>query len=108
MMTFGDFFKKVILPIALIEILLLFFNHLYMVDGEVNIFYLWILVGIPFGMRRMCLWLIPKNYDIGGAMGIIAVNFVVGGLIGGFVALIQIVQAIWYCLKGLVQLIKRK
>lgn len=105
MITFGDFLKKVIAPITLIGFLLLLFKPLYMVEGEVEVLYLWILVGIPFGMRRMCLWLIPRNYDIGGGMAIIALNFIIGGLIGGFVAIFQILQALWYCLRALRQIV---
>jgi hypothetical protein len=99
MVTVGEFMKKVVLPIVIVGALLLLFKPMYMNDGKLNILNLWILVGIPFGMRRMCLWLIPRNYDIAGAIGIVAVNFIVGGLIGGVVVVVQLVQAVWYCLK---------
>jgi len=99
MVTVGEFFKKVVLPVVLIGLLLLLFKPLYMSDGEMNYLYMWILVGIPFGMKRMCMWLIPWNYGIAGTVGIIALNFIIGGLIGGVVAVVYMVQAVWYCLK---------
>lgn len=99
MVTFGEFMKKVVLPVAVVGALLLLFRPIYMSDGKLNILYMWILVGIPFGVRRMFLWLIPRNYDIGGAIGIIALNFIVGGLIGGVMVVVQLAQAVWYCLK---------
>lgn len=99
MVTVGGFFKKVVLPIAAIGLLLLLFKPIYMVDGTVDFFYLWLLVGIPFGMRKMCMWFIPHNYDIGGTAAIFALNFIIGGLIGGGVAIVRIIQAIWYCMR---------
>ena len=48
-------------------------------------FLYWILAGCPFGIRRMCLWLIPKNFGISGSIGVLALNCIAGGLIGGIV-----------------------
>lgn len=39
-------------------------------------------VGMPFGIHRMCIWLLPKNFDIGGTVGVWAMNIIVGCLIG--------------------------
>lgn len=103
-----EFIKKVILPVALIGILVLLFQPIYMVDGKINYLYMWILVGIPFGVRRMWIWLIPKNHDLGATVGIVAVNFIVGGLIGGFAAIAQLIQAVWYCLKCVIAIFKKK
>jgi len=107
MVTVGEFFKKVILPVALIGLLLLLFKPIYMSDGEVNYLYMWLLVGIPFGMQKMCVWLVPWNYGISGTVGIIALNFIVGGLIGGVVAVVRVVQAVWYCLRSLTAIARR-
>lgn len=107
MVSGKDFLKKVIVPVVLIGLLLLLFKPIYMADGEMNYLYMWILVGIPFGMRRMCMWLIPKNYGIAGTVGIIAFNFIIGGLIGGFVVVIQVLQAVWYCLKCVASIFKK-
>ena len=43
-------------------------------------FLYWILTGCPFGIRRMCLWLIPKNFGISGSIGVLALNCIAGGL----------------------------
>lgn len=102
-----EFLKKVVLPVGLVGILLVFFKPLYMAGGELNYFYLWLLVGIPFGMRRMCLWVVPLNHDMTAAAGIIALNLIVGGLIGGVVVVVQLLHAVWYCLKCIVYGMKR-
>jgi len=46
------------------------------------------------------------NYGIAGSVGIIAFNFIIGGLIGGFVAVFRLMQAVWYCLKCLAGLVR--
>ena len=39
-------------------------------------------VGMPFGIHRMCIWILPKNFDIGGTVGVWAMNIIVCCLIG--------------------------
>ena len=41
----------------------------------------------------MFVWLVPHGYDLGGSVGIIAVNFIVGGLI---ILTWRLVVAVWY------------
>ena len=57
-------------------------------------FLYWIIAGCPFGIRRMCLWLIPKNFGISGSIGVIALNCIIGGLIGGVVLIFKIIRII--------------
>ena len=71
------FLKEVVLPIALAFCLASFLKPIYMHDGVCDYFLMWICVGLPFGIRRMCLWLVPSGY------GIFALNLIIGGLIGG-------------------------
>lgn len=54
-------------------------------------FLYWIIAGCPFGIRRMCLWLIPKNFGISGSIGVLALNCIIGGLIGGVVLIFKII-----------------
>lgn len=63
---------------------------------------LWLLAGIPFGIRRMFLWIIPKGFDIGGTVGVIAFNFIVGGLIGGVSMTWQVGVSIFVLARGIV------
>mgnify|MGYP005802773717 FL=1 len=65
------FFKKVVLPVALAAFLFFLFRPVCTEEnGAVNYVLLWILCGIPFGIRRMFVWLVPHGYDIGGTVGI--------------------------------------
>ena len=77
------FLKEVVLPIALAFCLASFLKPIYMPDGVCDYFLMWICVGLPFGIRRMCLWLVPSGYGISGSVGIFALNLIIGSLIGG-------------------------
>lgn len=57
-------------------------------------FLYWILAGCPFGIRRMWLWLIPKNFGISGSIGVLALNCIAGGLIGGIVLIFKIISIV--------------
>ena len=91
-----DFFKKVIIPVILIAILFYFGENIFTQNGETNYFYVWLFCGVPFGIRRMFLWLIPVNHDFTTTVEIFAVNIIVGGLIGCIVIVWQLLVAAWY------------
>ncbi len=57
-----------------------------------NYFMFWIITGMPFGIRFMCLKLIPKGYGLTSAIGVFALNMVIGGLIGGAMLMAAIVK----------------
>ena len=91
-----DFFKKTILPVVIAVCLLLMFKNVFTENGQTNYFYIWLCCGIPFGIRRMFVWLVPHGYDIAGAVGIVALNFIVGGIIGGVILIWRLAVAVWY------------
>ena len=82
---------KVILPALAIGIWVLTCYPVCNKAEGFDFFLFWILVGVPFGIRKMCMVLIPKNFGIAGSMGVLALNAVVGGLIGGVVLIIKVV-----------------
>ena len=95
-----NFLQKVVLPVVLAVFLFFLFRPVCAEEnGTINYVLLWILCGIPFGIRRMFLWLVPRNYDIAGTVGIWAVNFIVGGLIGGVVLIWRLACAVFYLFK---------
>lgn len=83
---------KVVLPLMAIGLLLIIFYPVCKKADGFDYFLYWILVGFPFGIRKMFLWLIPRNFGLGGSMGVLALNFIVGGLIGGFVLIVTVVH----------------
>lgn len=83
---------KIVIPMLLMTIwLMLCYPVCSKADGF-DFFLYWILAGFPYGIRKMCTFLIPKNFGIGGSMGVLALNGIVGGLIGGVVLLFRIGQ----------------
>jgi hypothetical protein len=63
-------------------------------DAGFRYFEYWILCGFPFGIRKMHLLLIPRNFGIAGGVGILALNAIVGGLIGGVVILFTVTKIV--------------
>ena len=53
--------------------------------GTCDYLKLWILVGIPFGIRKMQIWIVPRNRDVGSTIAMLAFQMLIGGMIGGVV-----------------------
>ena len=70
-------------------------HYFYIVKGQVDIFRMWMLVGFPLGIYRVHLWLIPRNFDIGGTVGVWIINIIVGCVLGGFVVIGYIFEVVY-------------
>ena len=80
-----DFFRKTILPVALAALLYCIFRSACVKNGELDYLWLWILCGLPFGIWRLRLWIIPGGGSLGTGIALFALNFILAGFIGGFV-----------------------
>ena len=80
-----EFFVKSVLPVAAALLLYCIFRSACMKGGQLDYVWLWILCGLPFGLHRMSLWLIPGGGSFGGGIALFALNFIIGGVIGDFV-----------------------
>lgn len=85
------FFQKAVLPVAIAGLLYCIFKSACVRDGELDLLWLWILCGLPFGIHRMCVWIVP-----GGGTVLLVLNFIIGGIIGGFVLVWRLLVAAWY------------
>ena len=90
------FFLKSVLPVAAAMLLYCIFKSACMKDGELDYVLLWILCGLPFGLHRMCLWIVPGGGSFGGGIALFALNFIIGGVIGGFILVWRLVVAVLY------------
>ena len=92
----GDFMKRmicnVILPGVWIGVIILLCYPVCLKDGGFDFFLFWILTGFLFGVRKMNLVFMPKNLGIGECIGVLALNCIIGGLIGGFVLCLEILM----------------
>ncbi len=99
-MTRGEALKnfciKSILPAAVAMLLFCIFKSACTKDGITDYVRLWILCGLPFGIHRMCLWIIPGGRSFGGSIALFVINFIIGGMIGGFVLAWRLIVAVRY------------
>lgn len=87
-------FKQLVLPVLLALMLSAVFRSVYMTNGTCDYFLAWILIGFPFGIRKMWFWLAPSRFDLGATIGIVFLNVLVGGLIGGLILIWQIIKGL--------------
>lgn len=91
-----QFFRKGIVPIAGAALLVCIFKSACIKDGAVDYLRLWMLCGLPFGLHRMWLWFVPCGSSMSGGIALFALNFIIGGIIGGFILAWQLIVAVWY------------
>ena len=84
-MRVSEFLRKVIVPVGTAIFLAALFYPLCVENGVCDYLKLWILIGIPFGVHRMFVWVIPKGFDIGGTVGVLVMNLLICGVIGGII-----------------------
>lgn len=56
-----EFFKKTVLTVVIAYLLFTWGKILFLKDRQIEYFYVAIFCGIPFGIQRMFLWLIPSG-----------------------------------------------
>lgn len=91
-----QFFRKSVIPVVSVALLVCIFKSACTKDGAVDYLRLWILCGLPFGLHRMWLWFVPDGGSMGGGIALFALNFIVGGIIGGFVLVGRLIVAVCY------------
>lgn len=96
------FIKEVFLPHAFALCLAAFFKPIYMTDGICDYFLMWLLIGCPFGIRKMSLLLVPHGFGIGGTLGVLAVNIIIGGLFGGLALIIGLMLGIIHTIREII------
>lgn len=90
-----DFLKKAVLPIVIALLLFSIFSWIFTENGVRDYFLIWLACGVPFGIGKM-FTLIPIGFGIAGTVGVVALNIVLGGLIGGVILIWRLAVAVWY------------
>ena len=90
-----DFLKKAVLPIVIALLLFSIFSRIFTENGARDYFLIWLACGVPFGIGKM-FTLIRIGFDISGTVGVVALNLVLGGLIGGVILIWKLAVALWY------------
>lgn len=87
--------RKSILPIAALLMIAVLGKYIYMVDGQIDLFRLCMVFGVPFGIPHM-IFVVPIGRGISKGIGILALNVIMGALIGCVIAAISAVKAVGY------------
>ena len=77
-------------PLLVAAVFALLFRSVYEQNGMIDLPLAWILIGIPFGIRQVGLWLLPKHRDLSGTLGVFVLSLLLGGVIGGFVLVYRV------------------
>lgn len=97
-----EFFKRLAVPIIIALLTAFFCQPLYLAtDGSCDYVLMWILIGIPFGIQKMFIWLVPSKCSIANATGIIVINILIGGMIGIFVFAFRIASGMLYMIAAM-------
>lgn len=87
-----------ILPILIITLIAVCGQYIYMVDGQVDLFRLCMVFGVPFGIPYMLI-VIPIGGSISRGVGILALNAIIGAMFGCVIAAVVFVKAVIYILR---------
>ena len=90
-----EFLKKTVIPVVVALCLFSMFSRIFVENGAPDYFLIWLACGVPFGIGKM-FTLIPIGFGISGTVGVVALNLVLGGLIGGVILIWKLAVAIWY------------
>ncbi len=90
-----DLMKKTVLPVVVALLLFSIFSRIFIENGTPNYFLIWFACGVPFGIGKM-FTLIPIGFGISGTVGVVALNIVLGGLIGGVILIWKLAVAVCY------------
>jgi len=86
--TIEDVIKKSILPLAFM------------------VFWFWmtktIMAGLPFGIHKMRLILIPRGMDTTATLGMAALSVIIGALIGSIMIPVYVIRAVYVFLRYII------
>lgn len=82
---------KIIVPVLILVLWILMCYPVCQQENGFDYFFFWIMVGFPYGIRKMCMFLIPKKFGIAGSIGVLAFNGVIGGLMGGIIVIARMI-----------------
>ena len=104
-MRVKDVLMKAVFPITLLVVWSwLAYNFCISIEQE-EWWKIWMVIGIPYGVRRMFIWILPKNFDIGGTVGVWVLNIIIGCLIGEMMVVWYIFRAVYIMVKYFVNLL---
>lgn len=100
--TIEDVIKKSILPLAFMLFWFWMVSTIMKVSGQTDLFWWIFLSGLPFGIHKMRLILIPKGMDITATLGMAALSVIIGALIGSIMIPVYVIRAVYVFLRYII------
>ena len=95
-MTAHKFAGKVVYPVLAAILLFFLLRPFCMEQGKCDYRLLVLLMGIPFGIGKMLVWIVP-----GGTLGFLVFQILIGGVVGSMVMLWKLAEAAVYLIWGI-------
>lgn len=102
-MTIEDLIKKIFLPLTFMVFWFWMIETIMKVSGQTDWFWWIFLAGLPFGIHKMRLILIPKGMDTTATLGMAALSVIIGALIGSIMIPVYVIRAIYVLVRYIVQ-----
>ena len=102
-MTIEDLFKKTFLPLGFMVFWFWMIETIMKVSGQTDWFWWIFLAGLPFGIHKMRLILIPKGMDTTATLGMTALSVIIGAMIGSIMIPVYVIRAIYVLIRYIVQ-----
>ena len=102
-MTIEDVIKKTFLPLSFMVFWFWMIEIIMKVSVQTDWFWWIFLAGLPFGIHKMRLILIPKGMDTTAILGMAALSVIIGALIGSIMIPVYVIRAIYVLIRYIVQ-----
>ena len=97
-----DVIKKSILPLAFMLFWFWMVSTIMKVSGQTDLFWWIFLSGLPFGIHKMRLILIPRGMDTTATLGMAALSVIIGALIGSIMIPVYVIRAVYVFLRYII------
>ena len=101
-MTIEDVIKKSILPLAFMVFWFWMTKTIMKVSGQTDWFWWIFIAGLPFGIHKMRLILIPRGMDTTATLGMAALSVIIGALIGCIMIPVYVIRAVYVILRYII------
>ena len=101
-MTIEDVIKKSILPLAFMVFWFGMTKTIMKVSGQTDWFWWIFIAGLPFGIHKMRLILIPRGMDTTATLGMAALSVIIGALIGSIMISVYVIRAIYVFIRYII------
>ena len=101
--TIEDVIKKSILPLAFMVFWFWMTKTIMKVSGQTDWFWWIFIAGLPFGIHKMRLILIPRGMDTTATLGMAALSVIIGALIGSIMIPVYVIRAIYVFIRYIIK-----